>query len=43
MNNLREKNNEPENITDTKLNELILRSKANIVENSEKLLNILLA
>ena len=35
-NNLREKNNELENITDIKLNGLILRSKANIVENSEK-------
>ena len=35
-NNLREKNNELENITDIKLNGLILSSKANIVENSEK-------
>ena len=35
-NNLRKKNNKLENITDIKLNGLILRSKANIVENSEK-------
>ena len=35
-NNLHEKNNEVENVTDIKLNGLILRSKANIVENSEK-------
>ena len=35
-NNLQEKNNELEIITDAKLNGLILRSKANIVENSEK-------
>ena len=36
-NNLREKNNELENITDIKLNGLILRSRANIVKNSDKI------
>lgn len=35
-NNLREKKTELENLTDTKLNGLILRSKANIVEHSER-------
>ena len=35
-NNLQEKNNELEIITNAKLNGFILRSKANIVENSEK-------
>ena len=35
-NELNEKNYELENITDTKLNGLILRSKANMVENNEK-------
>ena len=39
---LEEKSNTFEKITETKLNGLIMRSKANIVEHDEKITNILL-